>query len=581
MTKSDGHARNYRKPAAPTDNMSYTVVTDQTGADTVDPFENPKKVKPHPNTKRHGMVSISPVGSQEQEQLFGNAPPHAKKLAKLAGWMPHMDTVRASVPKGQLNPANKYKQMSARQLVGETTANAIISKNNLQQRLSELTAKTYKKTPLPNIFYFNPYQDYDYIVLQDMYMNSIAGRIVDLFVSFMFGKKGITPILKLREPTGKPADNELIEKHHAIIDRLLAYDKSLHRRNNRLTYSVQTKFKSLVKRSMIFGRAMIAFDRVYNDPKVPFFEDNQALHNTLKPIHTRDMGLIRQDTESWDLTGVTIRWFSEVFEPDNMLYLEHEPDSPIFRGGFYGMSFMQSMIGSSRTLRTLIDRVMPQYAKTNWASRALVIFKKKGTAEDNPNEELDEIAPMFATGEIALGIEDEPHDDVAVHNLDVSPDMDHLVKAIEFHVKYIMAQAGVPQALLYDEGSINLATLIGKMREFADQVHTKQLWASEQIAMQWYQPNFEKLYDDDSEERKIFEIDAEFDKIKVDSWQDSVKAVRHLRAILGLKDTAIGELIGIDNIEEKIDTSKPVIDAGGSTNVLSTNTDTQDSDSSI
>ena len=535
--KSDGHARKYRGKSE---------------KDGVEP-----KTK---NSKRHAFVSVSPQGSgAEGENPFSAGPvgPHAKKMAKLTGWIPNMEQVQAHVP--DKIPATGYKQLSAKQM------------------------SAARKNPLPNIFYFNPYQDYDYIVLQDMYMNSIAGRIVDLFVSFMFGQKGVKPILKLKKPnTEKPEeDTKLIKKYQYVIDELMDVDKSLEKRKNRLTYSTQVKFKALVKRAMIYGRAMIAYDYIENDPQLPFYKGKKEIPNVLKSIHPRDMGLIRQDTNSWDLNGVTIRWYSEIYEPEDMLYMEHEPESAIFRGGFYGLSFMQSMIGPSRTLRSLLDRVMPQYAKTNWTSRALVIFKKKGTAEDDPNDELSEIAPMFLNGEIALGIEDDPHEDVAVHNLDVSPDIDHLVKAIELHVKYIMAQAGVPQALLYDEGNINLATLIGKMREFADQVHSKQLWAAEIIGSQHYNRDFEVLYDEAGKERELFTVSAEFDKIKVDSWQDSVKALRHLRAIMGLSDKASAELIGIDNIEDKLDPNAPIIDGGGNSNKLNQTSTTVPGDSGI
>jgi len=52
------------------------------------------------------------------------------------------------------------------------------------------------KNILPR-FFMNPYQDLDYMVLQDIYANSIGGRIIDRKEELKFGN-GIRPVLKLR-----------------------------------------------------------------------------------------------------------------------------------------------------------------------------------------------------------------------------------------------------------------------------------------------------------------------------------------------------------------------------------------------
>jgi len=45
-------------------------------------------------------------------------------------------------------------------------------------------------------FFFNPYNALDMIVLQDIYMRTICGTIIDILVAFTMGK-GIKPVLKL------------------------------------------------------------------------------------------------------------------------------------------------------------------------------------------------------------------------------------------------------------------------------------------------------------------------------------------------------------------------------------------------
>ena len=528
---------------------------------------------------KHANASITIEESKEETSYnpfagsTASVGPHARKVAETENWIPKMDTMRVRQPPGERGGSGTNRQHS-----GSSTSiyepKYMTEKEIIKEDINypQLLAKAIKhEKPLPAIYYFNPYQDYDYIVLQDMYMNSIAGRIIDLYVSFIFGNTGVKPVLRVNKKVNDEADAKLCDKYKYVITKIQGYEKFLETRGkNRLSYSMQTKYVSLVKRALIFGRSMFAYDFVSD---MEYFEgrthDASKLANSIKDIHPRDMGIIRQDADSWDLTGCGIRWHGGIRDIENLLYLEHEPASAVYRGGWYGLSFMQSMIGSSRTLRTLLDRVMPQFAKTNWASRAIVVFKKKGTAEDDPNEEIADIVPSLVTGEIGVFLEDDPHEDVAVHTLDVTPDMEKLVSAIEMHIKYIMAQARIPQALLYDEGNINLATLIGKMREFADQVQTKQKWAGEQIGYQFYQRHcFENMYGPESPERRDVYVTAEFDKVKVDSWQDTVKALRHLFAMFPIKSEAVGDLLGIDNFTDKVDPTRDPIDAGGNSNRL-------------
>lgn len=78
------------------------------------------------------------------------------------------------------------------------------------------------KNILPR-FFMNPYQDLDYMVLQDIYANSIGGRIIDRKEELKFGN-GIRPVLKLRNPKKHGDDEEqqkLLEDNQEIIDILM------------------------------------------------------------------------------------------------------------------------------------------------------------------------------------------------------------------------------------------------------------------------------------------------------------------------------------------------------------------------
>ena len=66
-------------------------------------------------------------------------------------------------------------------------------------------------------------------------------------------------------------------------------------------------------------------------------------------------------------------------------------------------------------------------------------------------------------------------------------------------------------------------------------------------------PNFKALYEKDSEEFKTFKVEAEFEPLKLEAFDDAVEAVIKLNKEFPLTAEAAGELLGIDNFEEKLD----------------------------
>jgi len=109
----------------------------------------------------------------------------------------------------------------------------------------------------------NPYKDLDYMVLQDIYANSIGGRIIDRKEELKFGN-GIRPVLKLRNPKlhgDDEAQQKLLEDNQEIIDKLLMIDDALGDQDDALDpfldTDVTTKFQALSKNAAVFGRCMI------------------------------------------------------------------------------------------------------------------------------------------------------------------------------------------------------------------------------------------------------------------------------------------------------------------------------------
>jgi hypothetical protein len=194
-----------------------------------------------------------------------------------------------------------------------------------------LSAAQIKLKREKNIFpkwFMNPYQDLDYMVLQDIYANSIAGRIIDRVIELVFSR-GIKPVLKLRNPqefkasensdeTDEQIQQKEIEKDQEIIDNLLLIDQAVSDPDDEidpyLDSDIQTKFIALAKNAMVYGRSMII--KQFTKPiKLGDGKLITGIPNILKVINPRDMGINEIDQESWKLASVQIRFTSQQITP--------------------------------------------------------------------------------------------------------------------------------------------------------------------------------------------------------------------------------------------------------------------------
>ena len=408
------------------------------------------------------------------------------------------------------------------------------------------------KTFFPK-FFMNPYQDLDYMVLQDIYANSIAGRIIDRLIEMLFGN-GIKPVLKLRNP--KDAGDEKlqqkeIENNQKIIDDLIAVDEALGDPDDEidpyLDTDINTKFLALVKNAFVFGRSMI-IKEFLKPVKLADGRVIAGIPNVLKVIHSRDMGLIEIDQESWKLKSVNVRFTGQQVVPQQMIYIEHGSDNPVYNALHYGYSAMQSMIGASRSLKQMIEVDFPTISKHVWAGIGFMFIKPEGTTPAQKQAELDQINSIARAGRLnSLMLNPE---DVKVDFQDFNPKINELVQLADFLIRYNIAQTGMPQAIFAQEKDSNRATLIGKIRFFMDSVvRNHQKWICQEFAKQWYMPNFKAIYGKDSEIFKKFKIDCEFEPLKIEAFDDAADAVIKINKEFPLSDKAAGDLLGIENFE--------------------------------
>ena len=408
-----------------------------------------------------------------------------------------------------------YHQYTQEQIVNHIPQYQVVpySKGKEPKPLSASQIQTRRvKNILPR-FFMNPYQDLDYMVLQDIYANSIGGRIIDRKEELKFGN-GIRPVLKLRNPK-KHGDDEaqqkLLEDNQEIIDKLLMIDDALGDPDDALDpyldTDVGTKFQALSKNAAVFGRCMI----VKQFTKRLLLADGtlapQTIPNILKVIHPRDMGIVEIDQESWKLKSVNIRFSSQDILPHQMIYIENGSNNPVYNALHYGFSELQSMIGASRSLRQMIEIDFPTITKHVWAGIGFMFIKPEGTSESEKEAELSRINSIVRAGRLNDLMIDPA--DVRVDFQDFNPKINELVQLADFLIRYNIAQTGMPQALFAQEQDSNRSTLVQKIRLFMDGgLKNNQKDFAQQFAKQHYMPNFKAIYGKDSEEFQTFKIEA-------------------------------------------------------------------------
>lgn len=134
--------------------------------------------------------------------------------------------------------------------------------------------QSFRKRSKNNVFFpkffMNPYQDLDYIVLQDIYANAIAGRIIDRLVELMFGN-GVKPVLKLRNPKefgDEESQQKEIEKGQKITDDVMALVTALKASYTPRTRIVAASRTMTLRKTLCFHRGSFSdFDNAcLSDP---------------------------------------------------------------------------------------------------------------------------------------------------------------------------------------------------------------------------------------------------------------------------------------------------------------------------
>jgi len=416
----------------------------------------------------------------------------------------------------------------------------LITPNN-KAKFDQLSAGKAKK-PTYRAFR-QPYLGLDMFLLQDIYANTPAGRVVD-FVSYLISGGGFKPVLKLRDETPHKSDmkkmQEDIDKfdvENGITSKLIQIDKQIgNPARNATTYehTLEQKFDGLIKTALVFGKAMnvrIKHGNTYD----------------LYPIHPRDMVWNIVDDE-WKLQAVMTTLADEPYSMDQLIYAEWNPESPIYNVMYHGMSYMQRMLDSARALRRIKGTDMQLIAKKKWMGTGIIAMTKRDGRSD-----ANAIASKLDAGKWCVSEETDPEKAYHVHEIPLSKGTEQVVDMATWLTNDIISLGGIPTTLFYDESSANHSVFDIRIRAFQKQIEEEfRSMAGAVFSKQWYMRNFYDIFGG-TEIYDKYEVVCEFQPIDFSSLEERTKALDMIHKIFPVTPEFAGEQLKIDNFEDKID----------------------------
>ena len=390
--------------------------------------------------------------------------------------------------------------------------------------------------------FFNMNQGLDNFILQDAYISTIAGRCID-FLAWLTIAKGSKPQLELRESTGnKQQDLKQIEADQEIIQDLIKIDNSVGDPDDdteEFEHGLTDKQRGMFTNALVYGKA--ANIRI----------DEPGKYHLL-PLHTRDI-VYNIVNKKWKLEALHTTLSNEPYTLNNLIYAEYNPENPVYNTLYNGFPFMLRALDSARTLRRLKGKDFQLIAKKHWAGSSLIAMKRRDGKSDAAI-----LMKKLNAGEVYASEESDPEKAYKVHEIPLKTDSRDLIEMAKYLTNDVISTFGIPTSLFFDESAANMATLLGKLRFFQKVVENEwRTWFAPIWGKQWYQRNFKMNYsNDDKEFLSRYRIKCTFEDIDFESDEDKMKAILLLNKIAPLNIKAIGERLGDENFESKIDPEK-------------------------
>jgi len=412
-------------------------------------------------------------------------------------------------------------------------------------------------------YFQNPLQSYDYIVYESLVKNSLLGPVMRTLIKFVMGT-GFRPELELKIPTNdEEADAELIDKNEEIISRLLQVDRAVTEKGgvDGIDISFKIKITNMIQNMLIFNRSCAVF--VYDNDN-PIEIDGKPfpmIPVNLVDFHPRDIGLVKISPESHKMVSVQINQISGFVNTDEMIYLwNSEYAAPIWNSKYYGGSMMMPMIDAARVVRSTISSIFPAISENMVGGLYHIFIEPQGGTEAQKKAEYESIteATEFGTSNLFM-ISPER---VKYENVNFDPKITELIEMFNTLVKYVLANANVPQIGFFDEAAANHATAVEKIQlTISTVINPMREWIGDEIARQWYNRIFEKLYHGNKKLLNTFRIKVAFDDMQVETLKERAEGLEILERRAPLTHEKAAEILQIDGYEDSIDTDRETVPA--------------------
>ncbi len=417
-------------------------------------------------------------------------------------------------------------------------------------------------------YFANPMQELDYITFEALSRSTIGGSIFQSIVKFLVGT-GFRPELELINPSDDSVENQKeIDANKEVIQNLLLIDQQLTiDSKGHLDVSFIEKVSAIILNTLIFNRSALIFG--YEKP----IEINGKLYSdipsSIKFAHARDLGIIKVSPGTHRLEAV--QWINafDMIPTSEMIYLWNPLVSSKTRNSwFYGDSMMLPMIDSLRVIRKNIGVNFLAMAETSYAGRGVLSISPQGNTEQEKIDEYTQITKNMSVPATTHLLLEDP-ENTRFDNINYDAKVKEFAELNESLVKYSVATTGMPHSMFYDESASNRATLIGKIQlAIATVINPMRESFGRTISDQWYDRWFRLIYKDDTELLGKFRIKMVFDDLPITEWFDNVEAALELDSRKQLKDSKFGELTGISNYPDMVETDAETFPGGNSKNSM-------------
>ena len=418
-----------------------------------------------------------------------------------------------------------------------------------------LNAKQVKnminRNQLPHL-YANPMQHTDYKVYEALLKHTFIGALADAFIKYLIGT-GFKPELEVINPDKEDKKNqELIEKNQQVITDLKEIDRRLESNDEgHLDTSWKQKISALVMSTLMYNRGALLWQ--YEKPVEINGKTYSKIPTNAVFAHAQDLGIIETDPDSRRMKGVQYRYGSGMVSTEHMIYLWNPlTSSKVHNSWHYGTSILSPMISASKLIRQILSDDFPAMARTTWAGLYLLVAKPDGNTKESKQAEWNALTQSLKPGKPGVLIKDP--EEVNSFDIKFEPKIQEFQGLFESMIKLCISIMGLPQVGFYDEAAANRATMVGKIQlTMRTTIEPFREWIGEAICKQHYQRWFEIMYADDKKLLEQVKIKMSFDDLHISEWYDSIEAILQLDGRKQLKDAEFGELIGLDNYLNIVD----------------------------